>query len=547
MNPPELIPSDPAKPGQEHPATNPQLPWRRAADVFAAADPEALVQVLSSVEVHRIALELGPSEAVEFLALCEPEQIRETLDLQVWAGDRVDPSELLDWVHAVSQIEDDSKRRRALAGLDVELIGLLIRQRGRLYLLADSEAPENPQGPVYTTPDRWFAIALKPPASDGARVAELVEALYRDDADQARRLLQHVWAELPSSLEEFSYRWRSGRLADLGFAERAEALISYAYLDPNSLRLHDAGSPYGADEPVLNSQALAGAFAPAESFWSQSVGLLNSDTLAHVQSALGPVANLALAADGVSPAHSGQATEALRRLHWRLSLGLEHLSVGDPARAAQWLACTPLLHLARIGHSLLLDVNRELRAAATEYEFGRQPGDLDRLPSPLLEQLRALLSLRPLFMESETLSERPFQTLGDLETARGWLSQAKIMAQLADRQSLANDASLTFPDAFRTEMVNRALGSCNGPLNSEQLKAFSANWLVGTAEDGRRIAPAIYATAYEVARGRCGVSLGDDVQRIIDGWLQQLGDTLAPLSDHDIDPRFIGGLWVQSQ
>ena len=41
--------------------------------------------------------------------------------------------------------------------------------------------------------------------------------------------------ELPSGLQEMAHRWRSGRMADLGFADPWEALEVYRELDPAAI------------------------------------------------------------------------------------------------------------------------------------------------------------------------------------------------------------------------------------------------------------------------------------------------------------------------
>ena len=49
--------------------------------------------------------------------------------------------------------------------------------------------------------------------------------------------------ELDTELEEQAYRWRSGRMADLGFADYYEALEVYREIDPATVRLGEQPAP----------------------------------------------------------------------------------------------------------------------------------------------------------------------------------------------------------------------------------------------------------------------------------------------------------------
>ena len=53
----------------------------------------------------------------------------------------------------------------------------------------------------------------------------------------ARHTLMSARSEMQSELEEMSYRWRTGRLADLGYPEQSEALLVFRPLDPASVQI----------------------------------------------------------------------------------------------------------------------------------------------------------------------------------------------------------------------------------------------------------------------------------------------------------------------
>src|SRR5205085_2914522 len=131
----------------------------------------------------------------------------------------------------------------------------------RIYDTTQEEPPDEPEGTFFPTPDRFFVldvVGARPqdsgepdedgggtpgggdgndPSSSARAVIRIIDALYRTDLDLARRILVGARAEMDSELEETAYRWRQGRMEDLGFADYYQALEVYRELDPASVRL----------------------------------------------------------------------------------------------------------------------------------------------------------------------------------------------------------------------------------------------------------------------------------------------------------------------
>ncbi len=73
-------------------------------------------------------------------------------------------------------------------------------------------------------------------------VRGILDDLYAEDAFMATRLLSAIQWEMPSELEETAHRWRTGRLADLGYPSLEEALSWFAR-PPREARRSPPGPP----------------------------------------------------------------------------------------------------------------------------------------------------------------------------------------------------------------------------------------------------------------------------------------------------------------
>jgi hypothetical protein len=503
-------------------------------------DPRApaLVKEMPSVQLHRLVTQVGKQDSAELLALARPEQIRELLDLELWAGDRLLVDEALDWLQVLIALPSPV-RRRSIRGLDVELVGAVLLRRARVHLIEDPDSDWIPEEgrPLLRTPDGWFLLeVLTEEPGEQEQLRELVNQLYVDEPEATRGLLHNLVGEQPDELEEMSYRWRNGRLQDLGFADPEEALGVYAYLDPRSVSPSEgtADRPLRSDPESQGSTDLVQILPAADSFWHRGVALVEQEEeRRRIAAALLAVSNRAMAADRVHPADLPGARESLEGLHARLSVGLEHLAGGDPARAPAVLAGVALLRIARVGHSLALDVRRRLQAPLRGSLLGSAPGKIDRLDPPLSLQIGALLGGRPGRYVLEDRRAHPFHSLAQLAEAESWIARARVAGELADRQGPARPwpAGLTFGDLYRTAVANRLL-SREGPLDGAAVARLVREQL--RSGELERALPALVEAA------------GEPIPRDLAAeWLRELDARLRRLDPEHLDLRLVSGLWLE--
>jgi len=503
-------------------------------------DPQA-VRKLSPPQLHHIVSNIGLTDAVELLEVATPQQVRDTIDLQVWKHDRADSEELLDWVFALVQLPQEVAERHIQA-IDVELLGFLLRSRMNIYLAREDEAPEEPEGTFYQTPDQQLILDLLDEESSRVdQVINVVEALYTHDADSARRLLANLMWEVSSELEEWSLRWRNARLQDMGFSDPLEALQIYAYLDPAKVSPEEdsADRPLRVDTEPITAPEPSALLATGEvSFWSDAMETVTDPAeKTRLGAALMALTNMNLSADHVDPADEQGARQSMEHLRGRLSIGLEHLCEADVQRAPAILQHIALIRLARLGHSLILDQQHRLLPLLRQGELGRAPRKLDLLDFALQDHVGPLMAPRPRFLEpGATL--RPFRSKADIAVAAKWVDQVILSAQLVPRDSWPVGelpAPVTLAGLFCTEVANRVLGT-EGPTTRQEIKQ-----LIKRIDAGRFGEPATRA-ATALAAERLGRTPDVAANTLMASWLDDLAQTLGPLDPETLDLRFIHGL-----
>ncbi|HVU51907.1 MAG TPA: DUF6178 family protein, partial [Polyangia bacterium] len=491
---------------------------RRGDALLAGPDPERAVRALPGDELYYVIHELGLRDAGDILALARPEQVQAVLDFALWERDQIVPERAGEWLEAIAEAPYETVGAW-VAGLDVELFALLLRKTSRIYDLSQEEAPEEPAGTLYPTPDGLFVLDVTGVPGDEAATDEgeptqeagpmttsaramvrIVDALYRADRNLARRLLVGARAELDSELEELAYRWRQGRMEDLGFQDYYEALEVYRELDPASVRIGEIEPGKARVRPLDERDGAEGspARAPASlverltrgasPFARAAQALRSADEVAELHFALVALTNRVLAADRVTPGDDPAVAATLERQLATLDLALEFLARGDAAREVEALRTIPLVRLHRLGVSLVGKVKllaTTLRRRGPFAATGRHP-----LVEP--DEALALAAVsrhRPLFAgildDPPSNADRPFHTLADVARAtaaveRAAATQALLLglgvspADLGPGATLLEDAGVEEAalDAgllARTALVRRILERAPAPGGGARL------------------------------------------------------------------------------
>ncbi len=358
---------------------------RRLDVILESRDPQALVRALPADELYLAIRDIGLGDAAPLVQLASAEQFEVFIDLDAWTRDTFTPREALPWLRAAragAHLEPKAAERWAekLASLDREVLYLVLRDTLLLHDLEVDPDPEFASDRFMRTPEGKYIVEFQCDGVEYMAVRGLLDDLIAEDPFLATRLLSAIRSEMPSELEETALRWRTGRLADLGWPSLDEALSWFAR--PPRTPAHPAGPP--ARPPGFILAPLAGG-----SLLDRAAARLPPEAREGMEAQIGAAANAVLVADAVDPGDVDAVRSAFEAARAYLELGLEKLAGADEARAAEALSTTPVKRVFQEGFGRVLELSwrarRVLDAAGPE----------TRLGSPIDEALAALVSRRP--------------------------------------------------------------------------------------------------------------------------------------------------------
>jgi hypothetical protein len=257
-----------------------------------------------------------------------------------------------------------------------------------------------------------------------------------------RRVLVGTRGDLDAELEEQAYRWRSGRMADLGFEEYYAALEVYREIDPASVRLGDEPAQPAPPEDDAGGAylrfptALAERLSEATPFARAVAGITDKAELAGVQAALYTLSNRVLAADRVTPGDQEAVAASLQRMAGTLDLAVELLGRGSTDEAVRAVRTVPLLRLHQLGSSLVAKLRKLAVALVKQSPYAPLRPRVDLFEDEDREVIAACRRTRPLFPRRlddpqggatglpGTTGERPFASLADIQKVGAALERA---------------------------------------------------------------------------------------------------------------------------
>ncbi len=512
-------------PTQAPPPQLPPLTAKEQLEAWAEVDDGGRrLRALPAEVLYTYIREVGLADAVPAVRLASAEQLRTFIDLDAWHKDEPDLSRVLLWLRA-ARGPGGKRWVRKLRTLDVELFELLLRDRLRIHDLTQEEEPEDVPRESFKTFDGYFLVELPDDPPEANALRQLVTDLYAEDPTYAQRILTAVRWELTADLTEQAHRWRTARLADLGFPSLEEALSLYAQTD-----LKSPAPP--AELPVEVSN-LPVASQKLPSMLQQAMAALPVDQAGRVQAGLLMLGNAALVADGVDPSDANEARAVLERAAATLSLGLCELAANDVGAAARLLLEVALKRIFQVGFTQTL----KLQWAAEKAPWAapmRLPGtEALLLDSPEREVFAAARRKRPLFpgaLDGAGAPDRPFRTPLDVATVRMSIEQSVTLAKVVVAAGVVPEevaqryephlglhplASLRFSDLYLTSLARVLAGGAwlNAPLSpSEAAAALRVVFAPGSFEPRKETSSAgwrrLEAVAHGIEPDGYGVALG---------------------------------------
>jgi len=356
---------------------------QRIEQLLAAPDSAALVQALSPVE-YTVLLKAAPDMRAMLLQLGHPEQIRTVLDLDCWHKDTLQSPRVLEWLEALQHSGEDICVQ-TLQALDSEMLSVVLHRHIRVNAALPSEEEEDP-GPYdeVLSNELYRVTFIDPDSPINERVAEFLRVVRLTDLDMYYSLMQGtMWAE-ESDLEEWAYRWRTGRLQDEGIPDYYEALEAYHVVEVEPLDalppvpLEPPGVPASAEESGL-VPSYAWSLTPSGSLLAQALqGDFTPATLERLCWEMVSLCNKAVVLDQVDFADTTTVRASLERVHAYVNIGLEYLSNQVPRQLVPLLTERSLLSICQVGFSLSMRLRQ--RASHLQVHLNGAAGVRRALP-----------------------------------------------------------------------------------------------------------------------------------------------------------------------
>jgi len=356
---------------------------QRIEQLLAAPDSAALVQALSPVE-YTVLLKAAPDMRAMLLQLGHPEQIRTVLDLDCWHKDTLQSPRVLEWLEALQHSGEDICVQ-TLQALDSEMLSVVLHRHIRVNAALPSEEEEDPGPYDEVLSNELYRVAFVDPDSPlNERVAEFLRLLRMTDLDMYYSLMQGtMWAE-ESDLEEWAYRWRTGRLQDEGIPDYYEALEAYHVVEVEPLDalppvpLEPPGVPASAEESGL-VPSYAWSLTPSGSLLAQALqGDFTPATLERLCWEMVSLCNKAVVLDQVDFADTTAVRASLECVHAYVNIGLEYLSNQVPRQLVPLLTERSLLSICQVGFSLSMRLRQ--RASHLQVHLNGAAGVRRALP-----------------------------------------------------------------------------------------------------------------------------------------------------------------------
>jgi hypothetical protein len=524
--------------------------YRRIDALLSQDDAAGAVATLTPSEVFELVHEVGFEDAQPLIELATPLQLRGCFDLDAWNKDQLEVHSLKPWLIALAEAGFE-KTGEVWGALDSELRALILQRQVIVYDTTQNEGPEEDNDePMFPTPDRFFLLELKGDEETQRITMTLVEDLYRADQDLARHTIMCARSEPAAELEEMSYRWRSARLADLGYVDFYEALDLFRPLPADQVKIGEGTQ----DRPAFDEETSQLPLSVAEeivgrSFLARAMGLVdNNEEAERIEAAMLVLVNKVLAAGRAKPGQPEVVRRGALYATSTLALGLEVVARGDLERGRQALASIGLARLFRVGYT----VTHKLAKLATALA----PRSVTS-GSPARELVAALCSPRPLFARAADdppmQGMRPFESQADLRRAGEILTGLTIRIALVEglgvnvvAMSQAPEPRPELDDHLRTALARAIVG---GELTGDALSQAELTKLRTLGFSGGKLIEAARNAGHLVINDRLGAAQlsasGPILARLVDAWLDDLERILGTLTDTEVDPRFVEGLIVE--
>ncbi|MBI5499934.1 MAG: hypothetical protein HY907_06805 [Deltaproteobacteria bacterium] len=546
------------------------LPPRRRLDALMdAPDVAQLVPAILPDDFAATLLDVGLGDGDVLLAHAAGEQLVHLVDVTAWAGDELDLAATVETLDLLRESDPELALRWFRSADDSAVLALF----ARLCVVTSDDVP---------VPGKIEDLEVDEPFSlDGAfliwprdseRVGFLrwfLTLLFEEHQETYLWICRSLQWVLESDVEEDAFIRRQARLVENGFPRPEEGAEVFRPASPERMVVsrvvaRPPAAP-GADPVEPAAITVAPAELPeAALFAARCIERLAPEAQAGLRAAVGRLWRLVLAAELLHPGKPEDRAAALRLATRTVSIGLEHLSGGDPDLGASLCLARTALDLFQVGHTVVLQLQRRATALRRTGWLSRVPAGVGLLEPPLRQAYEACRLPRPRRFagvdEEGKPRMEPLATMAEVEDARRALETIDALGRLlVDGLGLPADLAesidlsgclpeswteVTAGDILRTALVHGAATGAVAfvPPDAGELRSFVRQAVAsGTLRETFR------GEAIDLLLSRLpGPAAAVDravLASYLAGVLDRLAEELAGVdASRSIDPRFVGGL-----
>lgn len=206
-------------------------PLARRSDILGLLpSPEDVIPQIPEAELCFTVKAIGIEDSAWLLEHATPEQVVASMDLDAWSGATPDRAALDRWLDVLA-LTGAASFLQKIRGLDPELVVLYLKHRVHCFQKPDDDPAWQPPEGGQTVDGQFYVVAVRE-SDDLEAVIAMLHSLFSADYWTYFRMLQGVIHELDIANEEWAYRWRTGRLEDLGFPPWDRAMRIYRFIRP---------------------------------------------------------------------------------------------------------------------------------------------------------------------------------------------------------------------------------------------------------------------------------------------------------------------------
>lgn len=496
--------------------------------ILSLEDPRAYVQAMRGDELLWLVKDIGAADCLPVLAFATGEQWQSFVDLDCWRGDRLSLEPLEEWLET-SLAAGMEAATTLLHGVDRELLVMLLMHHATVHEkdIDTAEIPDSSD--IFYSPDGEFVIEMPAKHPTAPLVERMLRLLYAQDLENARMILRAARWELPSVTEEDLLRWRTGRLEELGFPSREDAVALFELLAPGDAKrqiLEGLDRAGRANARSSSEERLATALVLPDlgetPLVLHALDAIDDDAVRDdVRVAMADLMNALLVAQDAELGDLDEQREAAEWTLGALNLALEHVAGDDRQLAARVLERVWLRDVFRIGHSLGEGVRR--RAARVLGRVTTRDGRC-LLDPPMDEAVAAAARRPPRMIEGATREgherSKPVRALGELRVLRAVVERAEAIATFLEERFGFSPAAL---DATELPGVTE---DARAHLHASTLLLTAlCNAAIGRGVSLEPLGPgALDLLAAGVARAGGGAAFGQGLRAVLAGAVSQEGD-----------------------